>query len=220
MNSVALAWPLVPMVKYEPQYAEAIGKYMLNAVNASRLFYPDKVDYVHQWLPEKRNLTQGIIGYEGVRKTDDYGKPELAGVSPVSLGDGPKWVEGQPDETMFSLYSTSIAGVFGAIVHPTEVEGILALDCNATDFYAENPFPVYLYYNPYGEDKTVTYNAKSSVDLFNVLTKTYLAKAANGNISIQIPAGKAVLAVELPAGTRLTSKGNKLTAGDAVVAYK
>ena len=219
MNSVALAWPLVPLVKYEPQYAEAIGKYMLNAVNASRLFYPDEVDDEHQWLPEKKNITHGIIGYEGVRKTDDYGKPELAGVSPVSLGDGPKWVEGQPDETMFSLYSTSIAGVFGAIVHPTEVEGILALDCNATDFYAENPYPVYLYYNPYGEVKTVTYSTKSQVDLFNVLTKTYLAKAANGNISIQIPAGKAVLAVELPAGTRMTSKENKLTAGDAVVAY-
>ncbi|MDY0344369.1 MAG: D-glucuronyl C5-epimerase family protein [Lentimicrobium sp.] len=220
MNSVALAWPLVPMVKYEPQYAEAIGKYMLNAVNASHLFYPDKVDNAHQWLPEQKNLTHGIIGYEGVRKTDDYGKPELAGVSPVSLGDGPKWVEGQPDETMFSLYSTSIAGVFGAIVHPTEVEGILALDCNATDFYAENSYPVYLYYNPYGEGKTVTYSAKTPVDLFNVLTKTYLAKEGSGNISIQIPAGKAVLAVELPAGTRLTSKGKMIIAGDTVVAYK
>ena len=38
MNSVAMAWPLVPMVKYEPQYAKTIGKYMLNVVNASRLF--------------------------------------------------------------------------------------------------------------------------------------------------------------------------------------
>lgn len=220
MNSVVLAWPLVPLVKYEPQYAEAIGKYMLNAVNASRLFYPDKVDSVHQWLPKKKNFTHGIIGYEGVRKADDYGKPELAGISPVSLGDGPKWVEGQPEETMFSLYSTSIAGIYGAIVRPTEVEGILALDCNATDFYAENPYPVYLYYNPYEEDKTVTYNSKSPVDLFNVLTKTYLAKNAGGNISIQIPSGKAVLAVELPAGTRVAYKANKLTAGDAVVAYK
>ena len=220
MNSVALAWPLVPMVKYEPQYAEAIGKYMLNAVNASRLFYPDEVDDTHQWLPEKKNITNGIIGYEGVRKTDDYGKPELVGVSPVSLGDGPKWVKGQPEETMFSLYSTSIAGVFGAIVHPTDVEGILALDCNATDFYADNPFPVYLYFNPYREEKTVTYSAKTPVDLFNVLTKTYLAKSGSGNISIQIPPGKAVLVVELPAGTRLISKGKTLTAGEAVVAYQ
>ena len=71
MNSVAMAWPLVPMVKYEPQYAVAIGKYMLNAVNASRLFYPDEVDSTHQWLPEMKNLTNGIIGYEGIRKMDD-----------------------------------------------------------------------------------------------------------------------------------------------------
>jgi hypothetical protein len=83
MNSVAMAWPLVPLVKYEPQFAKAIGKYMLNVVNASRLFYPDQVDGVHQWLPELKDLTHGIIGYEGVRKNDDYGKPALKGISPV-----------------------------------------------------------------------------------------------------------------------------------------
>lgn len=56
MNSIVLAWPLVPLVKYEPAYAKAIAKYMLNAVNASRLFYPDQIDEKHQWLPEKKTL--------------------------------------------------------------------------------------------------------------------------------------------------------------------
>ena len=220
MNSVVMAWPLVPMVKYEPRYAKAVGKYMLNAVNASRLFYPDQVDDAHQWLPELKDLTHGIIGYEGIRKIDDYNKPELAGVSPVSIGDGPKWVTGQPAESMFSLYSTSIAGVFGAIVHTTDVEGILALDCNITDFYAVNKYPVHLYYNPYPDNKTVTYNSDKKLDLFDIITKKYLAKNAGGNIGIEIPAGEAVLVVAVPAGIQLKTEGTKVKAGDTVIAYK
>ena len=80
MNSVKLTWPLVPMVKYEPQYARAIGKWMLNLANACRFFYPTEMDDEHQWLPEMKNLTDGNIAYEGLRKQDDYGKKELVGV--------------------------------------------------------------------------------------------------------------------------------------------
>lgn len=220
MNSVAMAWPLVPLVKYEPQYARAIGKYMLNVVNASRLFYPDQVDNEHQWLPEFKNLTHGIIGYEGVRKFDDYNKAVLKGVTPVSIGDGPKWAAGQPKESMFSLYSTSIVGVFGAIVNKTDVEGILALDCNATDFYAENKYPVYIYYNPYKETKTVTYSSGKSIDLFDIVSKKYLAKGGSGKVSIKLPAGEAALIVVLPAGTHLKFEGTKVKVGDVVIAYK
>jgi hypothetical protein len=220
MNSVAMAWPLVPMVKYEPQYAKSIGKYMLNVVNASRLFYPDQVDETHQWLPELKDLTQGIIGYEGIRKVDDYNKEVLKGISPVSIGDGPKWTTGQPAESMFSLYSTSIAGVFGAIVNKTEVEGILALNCNATDFYADNKYPVYLYFNPCTETKTVTYSSDGSVDLFDILTKSYLAKAGTGKISISLLADEAALVVVLPAGIRLKTEGSKIVADGTVITYK
>lgn len=220
MNSVAMAWPLVPMVKYEPQYAKAIGKFMLNVVNASRLFYPDQVEEKYQWLPGKKNITNGIIGYEGVRKTDDMNNPALVGVSPVSLGDGPKWVAGQPEEAMFSLYSTSIAGVFGAIVQTTDVEGILSLDCNATDFYAENKYPVHLYYNPYKEVKIITVNQENASDLYDLVSGTYLAKNITGSASIEIPAAEAVLVVTLPSGTKLKKDGKKLKAGDAVIAYQ
>jgi hypothetical protein len=220
MNSVAMAWPLVPMVKYEPQYAKAIGKFMLNVVNASRLFYPDQVEEKYQWLPAKKNITNGIIGYEGVRKTDDMNNPALVGVSPVSIGDGPKWVAGQPEEAMFSLYSTSIAGVFGAIVQTTDVEGILSLDCNATDFYAENRYPVHLYYNPYPEAKTISVKLENASDLYDLVSGTYLAKNTAGSASIEIPAAEAVLVVSLPSGTKLKKDGKKLKAGNTVIAYK
>jgi hypothetical protein len=220
MNSVAMAWPLVPMVKYEPKYARTIGKFMLNVVNASRLYYPDQVDNAHQFLPEKKNIVGGIIGYEGVRKIDDYNKPELKGVSPVSTGDGPKWVAGQPEESMFSLYSTSIAGIFGAIVTPTNVEGILQLDCNITDFYADNVFPEFLYYNPYNEDKTVNFISDSPVDLYNILTRSYIAKSQNGTAGITIPSKGAVLMVVLPAGSKVTAEGSSLKVNDTIISYK
>lgn len=220
MNSVAMAWPLVPLVKYEPQYARAIGRYMLNVVNASRLFYPDQIEDKYQWLPEKKNITNGIIGYEGVRKTDDLNNPALAGVSPVAIGDGPKWVEGQPEESMFSLYSTSIAGVFGAIVNTTDVEGILMLDCNATDFYASNDYPVFLIYNPYGEARTISINTGDSSDLFDIVSRTYLARNIQNTGVIEIPAGEAVVMVQLPSGIRLKTEGRKIKAGDSVIAYR
>ena len=35
---------------------------------------------------------------------------------------------------MFSVYSSSPVGILGAIITKTDVEGILQLDCNATDF--------------------------------------------------------------------------------------
>ncbi|MDD2552716.1 MAG: hypothetical protein PHQ56_08860 [Dysgonamonadaceae bacterium] len=220
MNSVAMAWPLLPMVKYEPQYATAIAKYMLNMVNASRLYYPDKIKDENQWLPHLKNLTNGIIGYEGLRKFDDMNNPALEGVSPVAIGDGPKWVDGQPEESMFSLYSTSIAGILGAIVHKTEVEGILALDCNVTDFYAANDYPTFLYYNPYDELKKVTYSSQVNVDLFDVLSKTYLAKNKSGDVILQLPAKEAALVVVLPAGTPLSVKDGKIKADVVTIAYK
>lgn len=220
MNSVAMTWPLVPIVKYEPQYARAIGKYMLNVVNASRLFYPDQIDEKNQWLPKSRDITNGIIGYEGLRKTDDMNNPALLGISPVAIGDGPKWVAGQPAESMFSLYSTSIVGVFGAIIKTTEVAGILSIDCNATDFYADNKYPVYLYYNPYDEKKAVTCSSETGADIFDIVSKKYLAAGKSGNVIINIPAGEAVVVVVLPTGTKLKVDGLKIKAADAVIAFK
>ena len=62
------------------------------------------------------------MSYEGLRKADDYGKESLKGVSPVAIGDGPKWIEGNPAESMFSVYSSSPVGILGAIITKTDVE--------------------------------------------------------------------------------------------------
>lgn len=212
MNSIKPAWPFIPMVKYQPQYAKAIGKWMLNNASACRLFYPGEIDETHQWAPELKDITYDNVSYEGLRKTDDYGKASLKGVSPVAIGDGPKWIKGNPTESMFSVYSSSPVGILGAIVCQTNVEGILRLDCNVTDFYTEKPYPVYLYYNPHKETKTITYQATQPCDLFDIVAKEYIAKNIKTNGSVEIPANDARVIVELPAGTELELKNGKIIA--------
>ena len=59
-----------------------------------------------------KGLTDNNIAYEGLRKTDCYGKESLKGIEPVALGDGPNWTSANPAESMFSLYSTSPVGIW------------------------------------------------------------------------------------------------------------
>lgn len=221
MNSIKLAWPLVPMVKYEPQFAHAIGKWMLNNVNACRLCYPLEIDDQHQWCPEQKNITNGIVAYEGIRKSDDYGKKELENVSPVAIGDGPKWNPANPPESMFSLYSTSPVGIFGAMVETTNVEGILRLDCNVTDFYSKRPYPVYLYYNPQKEAQKVIYKSQQAVDLFDIVAKEYVAKNIKESGEFNMEADGARVIVELPVGSSIERNDkNQLLVNQYIIAYK
>ncbi|MCD8177776.1 MAG: hypothetical protein LUE98_10230 [Tannerellaceae bacterium] len=221
MNSIKPAWPFVSMVKYEPRFAQTIGKWMLNNASACRLFYPMNIDDEHQWAPELKQITTNNISYEGLRRTDNYNKKSLEGVTPVALGDGPLWIEGNPVESMFSVYSSSPVGILGAIVNETNVEGILQLDCNATDFYSGRPYPVYLYYNPYTESKTVEYTTNHAVDLFDIVSKQYVARNIASRGAFSIPAHEASVIVALPAGTRLTTDGQRITAANKhIITYK
>lgn len=221
MNSMKMAWPLVPLVKYDTRFANAIGKWMLNNINASRLFFPDEIDDKNQWMPELKGYTKSLVAYEGLRREDIFGKPELKGVHPVALGDGPNWNPLNPKESMFSLYSTSPVGIMGAMVDTTDITGILRLDCNVTDFYAARPYPVYLYYNPHPEEKVVSYvPSGGKVDVFDSVSKQYLAKNIGSASGIGIPAHQAVVLTELPAGTRISRKGNQLIANGHIIAYQ
>ena len=221
MNSFAMAWPLVPMVKYDSRYACAMGKWMVNVTNAARLCYPYEIDDAHQFLPAKKDLSKNVIAYEGIRKADDYGKTELKSVSPVALGDGPKWMKGQPDVSMFSLYSSAQSGIFGAIVKKTNVEQILQLDCNATDFYQKNDFPTYLYYNPYDTEKRVNFyhDGMNAVDLFDALTDELIGSNISQETEFDIPAKSARLLIVIPTGKVIHKKGNTYEVDGKTVAY-
>ncbi|MCD6347874.1 MAG: hypothetical protein J7L96_10680 [Bacteroidales bacterium] len=221
MNTFDMAWPLVPMVRYEPEYAKAIAKWMLNVANAARFFYPYELPDENQWLPKEKAITRNVIAYEGLKKTDAYHKKELEGKSPVALGDGPNWVVGQPNSSMFSIYGSAHVGIFGSIIRETNVEQVLQLDCLVTDFYRAPAFPTYLYYNPFKEDKIIEYyNENGVVDLYDAISHSLVATQVTETGSFTLPANQTMLIVVIPALCKLKKSKGKIMLNDIVVAYQ
>ena len=221
MNTFDMAWPLVPMVRYEPKYAHIVAKWMLNAANSAGLFYPYEIPDENQWLPEAKSVTKNVIAYEGLKKTDTYNKKELIGVSPVALGDGPNWVIGQPPVSMYSIYGSAHVGIFGSIIRKTNVEQILQLNCLATDFYSKPAYPTFLYFNPYDKDKKIEYfNEGEPVDLYDAIYHRRVAAGVKGIGYFTLPANQTMLIVEIPAKSKLKTVGNKTMLEDIVIAYK
>jgi hypothetical protein len=67
-------------------------------------------------------------------------------------------------------------------------------------------------YNPFKEEKTVSYTVSAASDLFDIVGCDYVAKNVSGKASIKIPADTAVLLVEMPAGTVLLEKDGHIWA--------
>jgi hypothetical protein len=202
MNTFDAAWPLVPLVKYQPQYANAIGKWMLNAVNASRFYYPQYMPAAHQTLPDLAEVTKGVIAYEGMAKASTYDSLYTSLKAPVAQGDGPKWVPGKnPEVSQFSVYGSAHVGIFGAIVKETEVPGILQLDLNATDFYGDQTHPAYLYYNPYPVKKTIRIKipSKEKTDVYNLVTENFEVKNSTTSFNLTLEPLQSAVLISTPA---------------------
>ncbi len=219
MNTFGLAWPLVPMVKYEPQYAHMIGKWMLNAANAARLFYPYNIPDSLQAVPHLKSITKNLIGYEGLIKHNNL--KGFESITPLAQGDGPLWADGNPPESMFSIYGSAHVGIFGSIIQKTDVEKILLLDCNATDLYpAHELLPTYLAYNPYEEDKIISYDLdQTSHHVYDLVSKQFILTNRSGKINISLPSRGARVLVFVPVENKIETKDGILWAGESVIDY-
>jgi hypothetical protein len=221
MNTYDAAWPLVPMVRYNQSYAVAIGKWILNASNASRFFYPQYMPDDHETIPELAAVTKGVIGYEGIIKQSSYKQHEqLKG--PVAQGDGPLWVPGKnPEESQFSVYGSGHVGIFGSIIRATNVAGILQLNLLATDFFHDKAYPSFLYYNPYTISKTVKIKTApgKKVDLYNTVSGKFIARNIVASASIKLAAHDAAVIVCVPAAGKITYDGTKMLVNGIVVDY-
>lgn len=221
MNTYDAALPLVPLVRYNQSYATAIGKWMLNAANAAKLFYPQYMPEDHQTLPQMQQITKGVIGYEGIIKQSGYKEHEsLKG--PVAQGDGPLWVPGKnPDVSQLSVYGSGHVGIFGSIIRTTNVTGILGLNLLATDFYHDKAYPSYLYYNPFKTGKMISLNLNrgETVDIYNTVTQSFIAHHVNTVAHILVPAQSAAVIVVVPANGKITHQGNKLLVNNVVIDY-
>jgi Concanavalin A-like lectin/glucanases superfamily/Secretion system C-terminal sorting domain/Bacterial Ig domain len=213
MNGFQHAGALVPMVRYDKRFARAIGKWMLNLANATRLFYPGFLPVGQQDASDWSTTydSGGYIGYEGLREKLN-GNP-----GPFSTGDA---VAGGWANTNLALYGSSSVGIFGGIIKTTNMDKILQLDLLKTDYYRENAYPTYLYYNPYSDSKTVAIDVGlSPVDLYNVLSETFLAQGVSGSTSFTIVGDGAVELVLVPAGGTISYNLNKMLINDIVVDY-
>ena len=212
MNTFEQVGALVPLVRYDERFARAIGKWVLNASNAARLFYTnylpdqnqDSEEWSHQYDPNS------YIGHEAMRETQ-YAQ------SPYATGDA---VDGNWGMTNLALYGSSHVGILGGIIDTTNVEQILMLDLLKTDYFHKDAYPSYLIYNPYSEDKIVNVNfGNDQNDIYDVVSKTFLKNGVSGPTTITIPSDAAIIAIFLPSGGNITYDLDKMLINGIIVDY-
>lgn len=214
MNGFEHAGALVPMVRYDDRYASAIGKWMLNVANASRLFYANYLPDEHQ---DNEGWTQqydpnSYIAYEAMRQYALH-----TGISPYATGDA---MRGNWGETNLALYGSSHVGIFGGIIDTTNVPKILKLDALKTDYYHDEAYPTYLYFNPYNEEKSVEIEVGWGIyDLYDAISNDFLERSVSGIATFSIPGNNAVLLTLLPADGTVTYELNKMLVNGVIVDY-
>lgn len=220
MNTFDLMMPLAALVRYDPRYARAVGKWALNASNAARFCYPQELPDSLQALPQHKAMTKGVIAYEGIIKESIY--PQFKGITPFAQGDGPLWAEGNPQQSMFSVYGSGHVGLFGATIQATNVPEILQIDCRATDFFKKQPaHPTYLFFNPHGAEKEVQVEVGAAkTDVFDTVSRQFVAKGVQGKIRVAMPADAARILVLVPAGQKWKLEKGTLFADGVPVVFE
>jgi hypothetical protein len=221
MNTYANAMPVVPLVRYEDRYARDIGKWILNAANAARLFYVNANPPGNQSSEFWMGDPQHSIAYEGLRhnwlpphllKPGESSEIYAAG-DPLTYNWGPL--------TDFGIYGSAFTGVLGSMVKTTNVERVLQLDLLATDFYRGPAYPTYLYYNPYATDQSIAIDLgnEQPIDLYDAVSNRFVKRSASGPTFFNVPRGNAVMLVLVPSGGAETRVRRQLLVDDVVVDY-
>jgi hypothetical protein len=217
MNTFATAMPMVPLARYEDRYSRDIGKWMLNASNAARLFYANAHSNANQSSEFWTGDPQSAIAYEGLRHHwlgGEFDGEELyAAGDPLTYGWGP--------HTDFALYGSAMAGVFGSIIKTTNVEKVLQLDLLATDFYRGPAHSTFLYYNPHTATASVAIDLGSDqlYDLYDAAANRFISRGVAGNTYFDVAADNAVMLVKIPAGGKQTFNGRQMLVDGVVVDY-
>jgi len=213
MNTFEQVGALVPLVRYDPRFARAIGRWVLNAANASRLFYGG-------YLPEGNQDSRAwsstydpasVVAHEALRQTGP------ASVSPYATGDA---IGGGWAPTNLSLYSSSHVGILGAVIETTEVKGILRLDLLATDYFHRPAYPSYLFYNPDSLSHSVQLPMANGVfDIYDAVSKQFIQRGVSTAVGLEIPADGAVVTVVVPSGGGITYDEDRMLVNGVVVDY-
>jgi hypothetical protein len=212
MNGFQQVAALVPMIKYDKRFARGIAKWTLNMANASRLFYSQYLpeDSQDDFIWSSANDPNSVIAYEALKEVWE-GKP-LYGTGDAKRNS---WTQ-----TNLGLYGSSHVGYLAAIVEPTDVEGILLLDLNKTDFFKTEVFPSYAVYNPHPTDQQVTLPLSTgSYDIYDAISETIINTNVNGSVLITIKADETLLLTYVPSGSVLSPIDGKLYIDEEIVDY-
>ncbi len=212
LNGLQQAAALVPLVRYDKRFARAVGKWVLNLANATRLFYPNFLPASLQdgatW--SAANDPEHVVGYESL-------KEKYQNQSPFSTGDA---VGGTWAATNFSLYSTGSIGYLGSIVEKTNVDKVLKINVLATDFYKKAAYPTLLYFNPTPTAKLLKIPlGTAAVDIYDAISETFLVKNISGEANVPIPGDQVLLVTICPAGGAVTFDKNKMLVNGTVVDF-
>ena len=216
-NSAYPMTSILPAAKYDPSYARMAGKWANNIANNCKYFLPSEWSEEHQTDGDyKGKKEENVLAYESLRKNDHGQNFYATGDAKANATSG--WMAGE-NTTNFGLYGGFYTGFLGALVHQTNVENILQLDCNKTDYYQDDMYQSYLYYNPNMESCNVEIDlGNKSYDLYDSVTGTYLVKNVTGKQSFKMLADSARVIVLAPANSHVTYDGEKTFINDVLVA--
>ncbi|HAX72655.1 MAG TPA: hypothetical protein DCY20_03955 [Firmicutes bacterium] len=190
-ESIVALSAIVPTLKYDQRFAVEIGRYILHASSNLRLFYPNYLEPTQQSDYELANTYQNVVPYAELHQNNEARSPYGSGVSKVSS-----------QTSNLSLVSGSFLGLIGGMIQKTDVDAILQVNLNLSDYYVdqEDNAPHYLLFNPYEEEKTVTYNIEGDglVSLYDTVSQEFVAEQVKGNTQIKMNPMQAVIIVELP----------------------
>jgi hypothetical protein len=127
---------IVPMIKYQPNLANTIAKYVLHVAANSRWFFGDYMDEAAQSRPE----LPPDVPYETLHIDKN-------GYQPFAFGDF---------HTHKSVYGGAFTYWWDSIVKKTNHPYILQIDISKTDFFSTNDFQIVVYYNPLEEEESIT----------------------------------------------------------------
>ena len=200
MESLMTAGYLLPVLRYRPEFASAIGRYLLNASANMRLFYSDCIATENQSRPE---LTSAVP-YERLNRV-------LNGRSPYASGDY---------GSHRSIYGGAYALWWGELMGPTRDPHILQMSIALTDFFERKTHPTYLYYNPFGVARSVDVPlVREGSQLYDLSAHAFLHTRGQGDLSLEIPARGSRVVVLIPPGARREFRKGTLFCGDVAVDY-
>ena len=217
---------LVPVARYEAQFARALGRYASNAANAARLFFPfaNAADAQSDagWVASAGAGAQALA-YEGVRRWG-FNATDANITGPYATGDG-KSQDKMP--TNLAVYGGAYVGLMAALVLPTADEGVAAFDARATDWWARDGYPTTLLYNGRGApvETLLALPARSAAlfDVYDAVSQAVVARNVTPpSVSVTLGPDEAAVLVAYPAGLPLVRDDahNWLLAGGIVVDWQ